>query len=482
MNSIFALPQADWLSLSPEIALTAMGSLILLLEAFAPRLRSTFHGLALTGVVLASALLARQGDGLFFHGLLESSGLTGAFGQAILLATAIGLLSAQGYLKREQLLFGEYPALLLWCSVGLLLLVRSVELVSIFVALELLSVALYGLAAFHRREAVSSEAAIKYFLMGALVSSFVLYGAALVYGETGSTTLSGISEALAAGAGSPGLVFLGFLLLVCGFGFKLAVVPFHAWAPDVYQGAPSPFVAFLSVAPKAAAAVVLARLILLVAAAPTAGDWPKLVSVLAIASMLVGNLFALAQRDIKRMLAYSGIAHMGYLLIPLASPGPTVWRPILVYLFSYTLMNGGAFVLVSMLYAKPGEQHSIANLSGWAYRFPVASACMAVCMLSLGGIPPTAGFVAKYLVFAYAVQNGNLALAVFGVLASLIGVVFYLRVIYMLYMKEEIAGPGGLELDLGGQVAAVLAAAATLALGLFPAPFLSWVEAALGAL
>lgn len=482
MNPLFALPQGDWLSLSPEITLTAMGSLILLLEAFAPRMRPVFNGLALAGVALASALLAQQSEGLFFHGLIESSALTGAFSQSILLATAIGLLSAQGYLKREHLLFGEYPALLLWCCTGLLLLVRSVELVSIFVALELLSVALYGLAAFHRREAVSSEAAIKYFLMGALVSSFVLYGAALVYGETGSTTLTGISDALSAGSGSPGLIFLGFLLLVCGFGFKLALVPFHAWAPDVYQGAPSPFVAFLSVAPKAAAAVVLARLILLVTSAPTAGDWTKLVGALAIASMLVGNLFALAQRDIKRMLAYSGIAHMGYLLIPLASPGPAVWRPILVYLFSYTLMNGGAFVLVSMLYAKPGEPHSIANLSGWAYRFPLAGACMAVCMLSLGGIPPTAGFVAKYLVFAYAVQHGNLALAVVGVFASLVGVVFYLRVIYMLYMKDEIAGPSGLKLDFGGQLAAVLAAAGTIALGLFPGPFLDWIEAALGAL
>ena len=439
MNPIFALAQADWLSLLPELVLTGVASVILLLEAFTPRLRPAFNGLALAGVAAASVILAQQPMGLFFHGLIESTALTGAFSQTILLATAIGLLSAQGYLKRERLLFGEYPALLLWCSTGLLLLIRGVELVTIFVALELLSVALYGLAAFHRRESVSSEAAIKYFLMGALVSSFVLYGAALVYGETGSTTITGISAALAAGTGSPGLIFLGFLLLICGFGFKLGLVPFHAWAPDVYQGAPSPFVAFLSVAPKAASAVVLARLVILVASSPTAGDWTKLVSVLAIASMLVGNLFALAQRDIKRMLAYSGIAHMGYLLIPLASPGESSWRPMLVYLVSYTLMNGGAFVLVSMLYAKPGEQHAIANLSGWAFRFPVAAACMAVCMLSLGGIPPTAGFVAKYLVFAHAIQNGNLGLALVGIFASLIGVVFYLRVIYMLYMRDEIS-------------------------------------------
>ncbi|MEO8276933.1 MAG: NADH-quinone oxidoreductase subunit N [Thermoanaerobaculia bacterium] len=481
MNTL-SLPQADWLSLAPEIALAVAGSLILLLEAFAPRLRASFNGLALASVAATAAIVARQPAGVYFHGLIESSALTGAFSLSILLATALGLLAAQGYLRREKLLFGEYPALILWCAAGLLLLVRGIELVTIFVALELLSIALYGLAAFHRREAVSAEAAIKYFLMGALVSSFVLYGAALVYGETGSTTLAGISDALSKGTGSPGLLFLGFLLLVCGFGFKLGVVPFHAWAPDVYQGAPSPFVAFLSVAPKTASAVVLARLILLVTSSPTAGDWTKLIGVLAVASMLVGNLLALAQRDIKRMLAYSGIAHMGYLLIPLAAPGPTVWRPILVYLFSYTLMNGGAFVLVSMLYTKPGEQHSIADLSGWAYRFPLAGACMAICMLSLGGIPPTAGFVAKYLIFAHAIQHGNLALAGVGVFASLIGVVFYLRVIYMLYMKDEIVNPGGLRLDLGGQVAAVIAAVGTIGLGLFPGPFLDWIQATLSTL
>jgi NADH-quinone oxidoreductase subunit N len=310
------------------------------------------------------------------------------------------------------------------------------------------------------------------------VSSFILYGAALVYGETGTTFLPQVAESLASGQGSAGLVLLGFLLLLCGFGFKLGLVPFHAWAPDVYQGAPSPFVAFLSVAPKAAAAVVMIRLVTLVALAPTAGDWSGFVSVLAIASMLAGNLFALAQRDIKRMLAYSGIAHMGYLMIPLASPGPDAWAPILVYLFAYILMNGGAFALVSMLYPKPGEQHAITALSGWSARFPLAAACLAVCMLSLGGIPPTAGFIGKYLIFVHAVQHGDLALALVGVAASLVGIVFYLRVIYMLYMRAELAPPDGVSLDFGGRAAALLSAAGILLIGLFPGPLLDWVETA----
>ncbi len=482
MNELITSSAASWAALRPEITLTAAGSLILLLEAFAPRLRRAFLWISVAAVGLASLQVVSQTPGLYFGGLIEATPLTGAFSQAILLATVLGLLAAQGYLRREHLLTGEYPALLLWCAAGLLLLVRGIELLSIFVALELLSVALYGLAAYHRREALSAEAAIKYFLMGALVSSFILYGTALVYGETGSTRISGIAEALGRGSGSPGLVLLGFLLLICGFGFKLGLVPFHAWAPDVYQGAPSPFVAFLSVAPKAASAVVLARLVTLAAEAPTAGDWSALVSGLAVASMLVGNLFALVQRDIKRMLAYSGIAHMGYLLIPLASPGAEAWQPILVYLVSYALMNGGAFVLVSMLYAKPGEQHQIVTLSGWGYRFPVAAACLTVCMLSLGGIPPTAGFLAKYLVFLHAIQHGNLALALVGVVASLIGIVFYLRVVYMLYMRDEISAPSGLALDFSGRLAAVLAAAATLLLGVLPGPFLSWVQQAVASL
>ena len=220
----------------------------------------------------------------------------------------------------------------------------------------------------------------------------------------------------------------------------------------------------------------MTRLVTLVAQSPTAGDWSGFISILAISSMLIGNLCALAQRDIKRMLAYSGIAHMGYLLIPLASPGPAAWRPILVYLFAYVLMNGGAFALVSMLYAKPGEQHAIAALSGWGNRMPLLAGCLAVCMLSLGGLPPTAGFIGKYLIFLHAIQHGDLALALVGILASLIGIVFYLRVIYILFMRDEIAAPAGLRLDLGGRTAALISAAGILALGLFPGPFLDWVE------
>jgi len=479
MNPAFQFSSAELAALAPELTLAVVGTLILLLEAFAPALRRTFCWLAVAACGVAAWQVTGLGAGMAYHGLIETSRLTGAFSLAVLGACALSLLGSDGFLRRERILAGEYPALLLWCACGLLLLIRGAELLMIFLALELLSVGLYGLAAFQRKSAASAEAAIKYFLMGAFVSAFVLLGIGLVYGETASTRLDTIGVRLASGEGSPALVVLGLLLLVVGFAFKLGLVPFHAWTPDVYQGAPTPFVAFLSVAPKVGAAVVLAKLVLLGSDGPLGDRWAELAALLAVASMLVGNLFALVQRDLKRMLAYSGIAHMGYLMIPLAAPGPASWRPILVYLVAYALMNAGAFVIASMLFARGGESHSISDLAGWGYRFPLLAGALSICMVSLAGIPPTAGFLGKYLVFLHAIEHGRLNLALVGIAASLVGVAYYLRVVYMLYMKPEVAAPEGVRPDFAGVAAAVLAAAALLLLGLMPAPFLSWVVASL---
>ncbi len=479
MNSTFALSPLDISSLAPEILLAVTGAFLLLLEAFAPGLRRIFVPVAVLACGVAAVWTVGLPGAASFHGLIESTPITAAFSQTILLATVLSLLAAPAYLKREGLMGGEYPALILWTATGLLLLVRATELLTIFLALELFSIALYGLAGFHRRLAVSAEAGIKYFLMGAFVSAFVLYGIALLYGETGSTRIDGIVEALTAGRGSDGLVSLGFLLIFSGFAFKLSVAPFHAWAPDVYQGAPTPFVAFLSVAPKAASAVVLVRIVIAAAESPFGEKWPDLVAILAVISMLAGSLFALVQRDLKRMLAYSGVAHMGYLLIPLAAPGEASWRPMLVYLVAYVLMNSGAFIVASMLFPKASAPQPITSLSGWGYRFPLLGVCLTICMISLGGIPPTAGFLGKYLVFLHAIENGRLALALVGIASSLIGVVVYLRVVYMLYMKSEVAAPIGVERDLGGGLAAIMAAAGSLLFGLWPSGLLDWVVAAL---
>jgi len=479
------MSRADLISLLPEMILCGGGILILLLEAIGPALRRAFTALALltTGLAAWGAWEAWKATGsaasvLTCNGLLETSGATYALTLVILLATGLCLLASQGYLRRERILAGEYHALLLWCAVGLLLMLRATELLTVFLSLELLSLCLYCLAAFHRRLSVGTEAAIKYFLMGAFVSSFVLYGIALVFGATHSTRFSGIAESVAAMSSVPATLSLGLLMLVAGFGFKMSLVPFHAWSPDTYQGAPSPFVAFLSVAPKVASALVIWRLLDAVVGASVPGvaaKWSGVVAVLSVLSMVAGNLLALVQRDIKRMLAYSGIAHMGYLLLALVTMDRASLMPVIVYLLAYVLMNAGAFTVVGMLYNRPGEQHLISDLSGWGYRYPLLGGCLAICMLSLGGIPPTIGFIGKYVVFLNAVGDGLVGLAVLGVLASLIGVFYYLRVVYVLFMQPEEKQPEGLLIDGWGRAAAVLAALGTLVLGLWPSGILQWL-------
>jgi len=468
----------DLASLAPELILAGGGVLILLADAFLPAARRAFTGLALAVTALAAwACWALVPAGASCGGRVEATPVTRALSGGVLLALAISLLASQGYLRREKILTGEYHALLLWCATGLLLMLRATELLTVFLALELLSLCLYPLAAFHRRINIGTEAAIKYFLMGAFVSAFVLYGVALVYGATGSTRFAAIGEHFQA-HGTPVAATLGILLLVAGFGFKMSVVPFHAWAPDTYQGAPSPFVAFLSVAPKAASAMVLYRVLEAATTATgalAAARWSRAVALLAIASMVTGNLLALAQRDIKRMLAYSGIAHMGYLLLALVVLDRRSLGPVVVYLLAYALMNAGAFAVVAMLYARPGEQHLISDLSGWGYRYPLLGACLTISMLSLAGIPPTLGFFGKYLVFLNAVSDGWTGLAVVGVLASLVGVFYYLRVVYVLYMRPEQRQPDGLLVDGWGRLAVVLAALGTLALGIWPARLLEWL-------
>jgi NADH-quinone oxidoreductase subunit N len=465
-------------SIAPELVLTLAGIATLLLDAFAPALRRAFTALSVAAVALAAWAAANWvPPGKSFDGLLEADGKTLAFSLIVLVSAALGLLASQGFLTREGILGGEYHALLLWSAAGMLLMLRSGELLTIFVALETLSLALYALAAYNRKVVVGTEAAVKYFLMGAFAGAFVLYGIALLYGETGSTHLDAIAQSFRAGTSSPMLAALGVVMLVAGFAFKMSLAPFHAWSPDTYQGAPSPFVAFLSVAPKVASAVVLMR-ILEAALFSTGFDWSRLVALLAVLSMAVGNLFALVQKDIKRMLAYSGIAHMGYLAIALVTLNRDSYGPVLVYLLAYALMNAGAFTVVAILYARPGEQHLISELSGWGYRFPLLGVCLTVCMLSLGGIPPTLGFLGKYLVFLHAVESGQLWLAVVGVATSLIGVFYYLRVVYTLYMRPEERAPEGLTADLWGRSAAVLAAGGVLVLGMWPSGLIDWMWSA----
>jgi len=469
-------PSADLVAVAHELVLVGGGIVLLLLEAFAPRLRRVTMPLASLTVLATLAIpwnpLARTTS---FAGLLESTGVTMTLSVIILIATLISILASGEYLRRYHLASGEYAALLLWCAAGMLLMLRATELLTVFVALELFSMCLYALAGYHRRSSMATEAAIKYFLMGAFVSAFALYGIALLYGHTGSTRFEDIAAALAGGGTLDPAVVMGLVLLIAAFGFKMSIAPFHAWAPDTYQGAPSPFVAFLSVAAEVASDAVLVRVVEL--ATPDGGDarWRLLIGALAALSMILGNVLALVQRDIKRMLAYSGVAHMGYVLIPLAAWSHEGWRAITTYMLAYALMNAGAFAIISALYARATEPHLISEISGWGYRFPGLSMALAVCMLSLGGIPPTIGFLGKYLVFVDAIQAELIGLAVIGVLSSLVGAFYYLRIVYTLYMKEEETEPTQ-TVGIGSRLAALIAAGGILALGLFPQAFLGIVE------
>jgi NADH-quinone oxidoreductase subunit N len=485
MSSLVTAGSTDLAAVWPELFLAIAGSVILLLEAFTPKLRSAFTGLAVLSVAVTGWLVWELPAGSSWEGLLTADRATGVGSLIVLVSAGLALLASQSYLKREGILGGEYHALFLWCTSGMLLMLRSTELLTVFVCLELLSLCLYALAAYDRKTVVGSEAAIKYFLMGAFASAFVLYGVALLYGATGSTFFDEIAASFAGGntpvQGQGWLGAIGVLLMIAGFGFKMSIAPFHAWAPDTYQGAPSPFVAFLSVAPKAASAFVMIRVLATVFPDALGTYWPQVIASLAVLSMVVGNLLALVQDDIKRMLAYSGVGHMGYLLIPLAgldlaTSGPddvgATWTAVLVYLAAYALMNAGAFAVITLLYSRPGEQHLVSELSGRGYRYPVLGLALTVCMLSLGGIPPTLGFLGKYFVFLHAVQHGQTWLALVGVFTSIVGVYYYLRVVYHLYMKEEApaaeGASAGVKVDGWGTTAAVLAALGTLILGIVP--------------
>lgn len=485
--SVYSIPATDLIGIYPELLLSGAGVLVLLLDAFFGdrRLLTTLLGLA--AVVAAAYQSLEATYGASFGGLLETTPFSIGIRWVVLLCLVMALLGSHGYLRREKLPPGEYTALLLWAGTGALLMARTAELITLFLALELLSICLYALAAYQRRLNVATESGIKYFLNGAFISGFVLLGIALVYGEAGTTNLQRMAGSALLSSGSP-MLLIGFLLLICGFAFKMSIAPFHAWAPDVYQGAASPFVAFLSVAPKAASAVVLVRITELTLAVHI-HNWDKVLAVLAVFSMLVGNLLALSQRDLKRMLAYSGVAHMGYLLVPMVGLDESSREAIFIYFVAYALMNAGMFIAAGRLYREPGDQHLISDLGGWGYRFPLLGVCLTVCLLSLGGIPPTLGFVGKYLVFLHALQSGHLMLALAIVLTSLLGVYYYLRVVYTLYMMPEVRQPALLEAeggapirDLGAMSAIVIAAGGTLLLGIWPTRILDWFAHALGPL
>ena len=458
-----ALIAVDWWALGAVIALSA-GMMLLLLLEFLPSRPGSSRGAIVALLTLAAAALSvfrvRDAKRSLFEGMFVHDGFTVFFTLLFCAVAAVAVLQSWDYVKRTRINHGEYYALLLSATLGMILMAASSDLITIFLGLELMSLALYVLVGFRRARLDSSEAALKYFLLGAFASGFLLYGIALLYGATGTTNLGRMAVFLADSPllGNPMLVMGGLLLLV-GFGFKVAAVPFHMWTPDAYQGAPTTVTGFMSAGAKAAGFAALLRVVI-VALGGLQDEWRPLLSWIAILTMTVGNVTALLQTNMKRMLAYSSIAHAGYLLVAVAAGGLDGGSAALFYLAVYSVMNLGAFGVLALLGREQEERVLLSDLAGLGVRHPALAAAMTLFMLSLGGIPPTAGFMGKVYVFSVAVKAGLVPLVIVGVLNSVVAIFYYLRVTVAMYMQE----PQGEPVEVAWAAPAVIAAIATLAL------------------
>jgi len=456
----------------PFLIITATGLLVLVLDPLmAPERRDRLPLVSLAGVVSAAAvlILRRHHPEIIFGGMLAADGFATFCNLLFLVIAGVTLLISISYIRHTGLEHGEYSALLLFSTLGMMIMASSLDLVTIFLGLETLSISLYILAGFLREQLKSNEAALKYLLLGAFASGFVLYGIALVYGATGSTNLKRVAQALASGhMTSPTLLVIAMGLLIVGFGFKVAAVPFHMWAPDVYEGAPTSVTAFMIAGTKAAAFAAFLR-ILMTGLPALQPDWSRVLWVLAVLTMTVGNLIAITQTNIKRMLAYSSIAHAGYILVALATGTTLGSGSILFYLTAYACMNLGAFAVVVALAHRGGEERlTIDDYAGLGLRRPVLGAAMALFMFSLTGVPPTAGFMGKLYIFSAAIQANYMGLAIIGVANSVVSAFYYLRLTVVMYMApaESEAAPDRPALAL--RLAVLIAAGGTLLLGVIP--------------
>ncbi len=466
----------DLLTILPVTILVAWGVLLLVADIWIPRERkgitavlSVFGQAVTLGVVLAQSGQRLSG----FNDMAVLDGFS-TFLQVIFLASGITAVAlAYEYLKRMEIERGEFYVLMLFSTAGMILMSQAANLLMVFLALELLSIPLYVLTGFARPKLDSEEAALKYFLLGAFASGFVLYGIALVFGATGHLDFAGIVNGIQTGIANPILLVMGSAMLLVGFGFKVAAVPFQMWTPDVYQGAPTPVTAFMSVAVKAAGFAALVRVFLLLFPA-LAEQLTPVLWVLAALTMLVGNIVALAQTNIKRMLAYSSIAHAGYLLMAFVGYGngmvaQNVVASTLFYLVAYGVTSFGAWALVIMLEQQDGVGLQLDDLAGVGKKYPWLGAAMLVFMLSFAGVPLTLGFWGKFYLFRTALQAGYAGLAIVGLLTSVVSAYYYLRVVVNMFMKP---GEPVLKINPWVSIVITVCAVAVVALAFVPGSIL----------
>ncbi|MEW6323912.1 MAG: NADH-quinone oxidoreductase subunit N [Nitrospirota bacterium] len=470
----------ELLAVAPEIIVAAGACLILLADLATParqRPLLAYAGLAVLGIAGAATLLLLSSRLEAFSGQFILDPFASYFKLLLYGATGLTILLSIRYVQIERIHYGEYYAFLLLATCGLMVMVSSGDLLMIFLGLELAAVSLYILVGLNRHELRPIEASAKYFVLGSLSSAIFLYGMSLLFGATGSTQLRAAAVALAAGpiAANPTLL-MAMIFLLAGFGFKVAIAPFHMWTPDVYEGAPTTVTAYMSVTTKAATFAVFLRVFIEVFGAARA-DWTPWLIALCVATMVIGNLAAIVQQNIKRMLAYSSIAHAGYALIGLIVGNELGVMSLMLYMAVYAIMNLGAFGVVILMRRAGVQGEQIQEWAGLAKSHPAAAFAMLIFMVSLTGLPPTAGFVAKFYLFMAAVDAGLAWLAVVGVLLSAVSAYYYLRVVMVIYMKEP-DRPIELAWTPAAAAALLLVAVATLLVGVYPAPLVNYASAA----
>ena len=473
------------LALAPEVVLSVAGMVVLL--AGVTGKREGGPGRELGWLSLAGLAAAAVANGWLYAGVAED-GATAMIAVdrfrlfanwIFLLGAAFAVVVSLDYVARQKLQAGEYYSLILFAVVGMMFMASARDLMIIFLGLELMSIGVYALAAFNRRDRRSAEAGLKYFLLGAFASGFLLFGIALVYGATGSTNIHDVAVAVQEGTAARGLLLPGVALLAAGFAFKVSAVPFHMWTPDVYQGAPTPVTAFMAASVKSAAFVAFLR-VFLVGLGDVSSEWGPILWWLSAATMVAGNLIAVVQSDVKRMLAYSSIAHGGYLLVALVAGNDTAAGGLLFYLLVYTVMNVGAFAVLIVAGNQSERGSRIEDFGGFGWRNPVLGVFMTIFLLSLAGFPGTGGFMAKLFLLQGAVEARLWVLSVILVLTTVVSYWYYLRVAWYMWMKDAPEGtvPARLAVPIAAHAVLLIAAGLVLLTGVFPgAP----LELAMGA-
>ncbi len=473
------IPPFDLKSIAPIVSVSVAAIFILLLDVFCRKTFKNSMGYISFLVVIATGVIAyaQIGQNVYsFSDMFVVDNFSVFFNLVFLLSTAIVILMSDNYIKQEGVNYGEYYTLILFATVGMMLMAGGADLLTVFLGLEIMSISLYVLAGFTRDKVRANEASLKYFLLGAFVTGFLLYGIALLYGATGTTNLKGIAAFIANNSGLTNpMIIAGASLLIVGFGFKIACVPFHKWSPDVYEGSPTPVTAFMSVGPKAAAFAVFLR-VFLVALPGLEQKWSIILWVLAVLTMTVGNLVAISQTNIKRMLAYSSIAHAGYALVAIIVGGEFGIASLLFYMLAYTFMNLGAFAVVIVLGRKGEENANIEDFSGLGYKHPLLAVAMCIFMFSLAGIPPLIGFIGKFYIFSAAIKSGFIILAIIGMMNSVISVYYYLRVTVVIYMKKPIRKFTPLSISPLIIFAIIITICGTIYFGIFPSKIIAFAQ------